>query len=111
MLSKKLSAALVACLLLGSVSMIGCITAPVVPPLGLIYSGVDAPLSIQGGQTGSKRGVAQVTSILGLVAWGDGSIRAAARQGNITEVKLVDYEFKNVLFGIYQRYTTVAYGD
>ena len=110
MARRKLTATLVACLLLGSLSFIGCITAPVVPPLGIVYSDVNAPLSTQGGQAGTKRGTADVKSILGVVSWGDGSVRAAAKQGGITEVKLVDYEYKNVL-GVYQRYTTVAYGD
>jgi hypothetical protein len=103
---KKHCIALAAALVL---SLGGCVAAPVVPPLGIIYTNVQAPLAPKG-DVGSKRGTAHVKSYLGLFSIGDGSVRAAAANGNITEVKLVDYEFKNVL-GVYQRYTTVAYGD
>jgi len=99
-----------ACLLLGIAgSTLGCIAAPVVPPIGLVYTDLDAPLAPRG-DVGSKRGTSTVTSILFLVSTGDGSVRAAARNGGIREVKLVDYEYKNVL-GVFQRYTTVVYGD
>jgi hypothetical protein len=100
---KKLAIALLAC------ALAGCVAAPVVPPLGIVYTDVRAPL-VPAGNVGSKRGTSTVTSICGVFAWGDGGIRKAAANGNIQEVKLVDYEFKNVL-GVYQRYTTVAYGD
>ena len=99
-----------ACLLLGIAgSTLGCIAAPVVPPIGLVYTDLDAPLAPRG-DVGSKRGTSTVTSILFLVSTGDGSVRAAAKNGGIREVKLVDYEYKNVL-GVFQRYTTVVYGD
>ena len=106
---KKLSIGLVGCLVLGSTAVLGCIAAPVVPPLGLIYTDIQAPLAPKG-DVGTKRGTSQVTAFFGLISTGDGSVKAAAANGNIQEVKLVDYEFTNVL-GIYQRYTTVAYGD
>lgn len=109
MFGKKLSIALVVCAALGAAPLLGCVAAPVVPPIGVIYSNFQAPLAPKG-EAGSKRGTATVTAILGLVSWGDGSVRQAAANGGITEVKLVDYEFKNVV-GVYQRYTTVAYGD
>ena len=88
---------------------LGCVAAPVVPPTGLVYTDIDAPMSIKGEARG-RRGTASTASILGLFAWGDGSVRTAAAKGGISDVKLVDYEFFNVL-GIYQRYTTVVYGD
>jgi hypothetical protein len=104
---KTLPIALLGCLLLS-----GCIAAPVVPPLGVIYTDYDAPLDlVPRGNPGAKTGEAHVTSILGLVSWGDGSVRAAANNGGIKDVKLVDYHFKSVVFGVYQRYTTVAHGD
>ncbi len=87
----------------------GCIGAPVVPPLGLIYTNIDAPLSLAG-EVGSRRGESTVISIAGLISTGDGSVKAAAAAGGITRVQRVDYEFFN-LIGIYQRYKTVAYGD
>ena len=104
---KKLTT-VVAALLLAAGSL-GCIGAPIVPPLGLVYTDYDAPLSLNG-DVGNRRGEASVVAILGLISTGDGSVRAAARNGNISQVQRVDYEFYNVL-GIYQRYTTVAYGN
>ena len=47
--------------------------------------------------------------ILGLVAWGDASAEAAAKDGGITIIEHVDYEYMNILF-IYQRFTTIAHG-
>jgi len=102
--------ALLGCLLGGVAgSTLGCIAAPVVPPLGMIYTDVHAPLAPRG-DVGTRRGSSQVTSILGLISIGDASVKAAAANGNIREVKLVDYEYTNVLL-IFQRYTTVVYGD
>jgi hypothetical protein len=107
---KTVRIALLGCLLGGIAgSTLGCIAAPVVPPLGLLYTKVDAPLAPRG-EVGRKRGVSQVTAILGLISIGDASVKAAAANGGISEVKLVDYEYTNVLL-IFQRYTTIAYGD
>ena len=104
---KKLTTAVAALFL--AVGSLGCLGAPVVPPLGLLYTDLDAPLSLNG-EVGNRRGEASVVAILGLISTGDGSVRAAARNGGISRVERVDYEFYNVL-GIYQRYTTVAYGN
>ena len=104
-MKKLLALACTAALVAGTA---GCIAAPVVPPLGLVYTDMKAPLNL-GGDPASKRGTSTVTAILGMVSTGDGSIRAAAKNGGINDVQLVDYEFYNVL-GIIQRYTTVVYG-
>ena len=89
----------------------GCIGAPVVPPLGLIYTDTEAPLTLgPSDNTGQRRGTASVTSYLMLVSLGDGSVKAAAENGGIRKVERVEYEFTNIL-GLYQRYTTVAYGN
>ena len=60
---------------------------------------------------GSRRGEASCTAILGIIAWGDCSLKAAADAGGITTVQHTDYSFSNVIVGIYQSYTTVAYGE
>jgi hypothetical protein len=102
--------ALIGCALCAIVvPTLGCIAAPVVPPLGLVYTNVRAPLAPRG-EVGSRRGVSEATSILGLISLGDASVKAAASNGGIRDVKLVDYEYTNVLL-IFQRYTTIAYGD
>ncbi|MDD5730845.1 MAG: TRL-like family protein [Candidatus Omnitrophica bacterium] len=80
-------------------------------PYGAFYTEIKAPVaSGDGAMNYSKVGMAKSTSILGLVATGDASIKAAAANGGIKTIKYVDYEAKNIL-GIYGEYTTVVYGD
>jgi len=80
-------------------------------PYGMIYTEVKAPVSAgDNGLSYSKTGVSKATSILGLVALGDCSIKTAAANGNIKTIKYVDYDAKNIL-GIYGEYNTTVYGD
>jgi len=97
-------------LLLGVISAIvlaGCATPY---PMGMIYTEVKSPVAIGDAGTCSKTGTAKATSILGLVATGDASIKTAMANGKITKVKYVDYDSKNVL-GIFGEYTTTVCGD
>ena len=91
----------------------GCVmgNAPVIPPAALVQS-YKAPLDIdyQDTQLGAKRGTSTSQAVLGIVAWGDASTRAAAEQGGITTIRGADYEFYTV-FGVYSTYTTIVYGD
>ena len=91
----------------------GCTTAPFQPSMGTVYSDTKAPLQLEYNKTdlGKKVGTATTHSVLGLVAWGDASIQAGAKDGNIKTVKHTDYEFLNVLFGIYTETTVFVYGD
>lgn len=80
-------------------------------PMGMIYTEIKSPVATANGPvTYSKVGVAKATSVLGLVATGDASIKAAAANGGIRNIKYVDYDSKNIL-GIYGEYTTTVYGD
>jgi len=91
----------------------GCYTAPVVPPIGGIFSNYSAPLTTEyDGQKAlpQKEGSASSFSILGLVAWGDCSVRSAAAQGGLSSVSYCDYGYYNVL-GFYQKFTVIAHGD
>jgi hypothetical protein len=56
-------------------------------------------------------GTAEAYSVLWLVAWGDASYEAAARNGNITVLKHADQEIFQVLLGVYSRWRVVVYGD
>jgi len=86
----------------------GCAT---VVPCGAIYTGVSMPISNSTGSVSyTKVGHSTAKSVLGLVAWGDASIKAAATDGKIVKVQSVDYTADN-LFGVYGKYTTVVYGD
>ncbi len=49
-------------------------------------------------------------SVFGLVATGDASIEAAAKQGGITVIHHVDWEVKNIL-GIIGTYRCNVYGE
>ena len=91
---------------------VGCVLrAPVVPPIALIYTNIEAPLDIdvQGTPTDTVRGEASTTSILGLFSFGDASIHAAAQNGGLQTIESADYNYFHVL-GVYQKYTTVVYG-
>ncbi|MDX2176530.1 MAG: TRL-like family protein [Candidatus Sumerlaeia bacterium] len=90
----------------------GCYRAPVMPPLGYIFSDVSAQIDTDAEQTPvtTGSGEAESASVLGLVAWGDASTTTAASNGGLSTVEHVDYKYFNVL-GIYQTFTTVAYGN
>jgi hypothetical protein len=108
----KRSAAVLASFLLFALT--GCVGygAPVEPPVGFIYSTVQAPIDIDADATqlGTKQGRSTSSTILGLVAWGDASTRAAADAGGITTIRHIDYEYTSIL-SIYATFTTIAYGD
>ncbi|MBU4257955.1 MAG: TRL-like family protein [Proteobacteria bacterium] len=97
--------------LLAIVFLAGCMIAPVVPPIGVIYNNTRAPLDVdfEKSEYGPKTGTAYTNCILGLIAWGDASAEAAARDGGISIIEHVDYEYMNILF-VYQRFTTIAHG-
>lgn len=101
----------------------GCVyyQAPVVPPLGGVYTSLKAPLTpnFQKNPTGS--GTAKVSQKFthyfyeplithSSFAWDDVAIAKIAREGGIKEVSYADYEILNVL-GIYQRFTVHVYGN
>lgn len=104
--------AMFAVLALACVGLTGCLRAPVIPPMGCIYSQFDAPLDIDYDKTvvTGKKGSAQSMSVLGLVALGNASARAAAQAGGISTIEHADYTYFNVL-GVIQRYDTVVYGQ
>lgn len=88
----------------------GCLIAPFQPPEAVITH-TKAPLSTEGNwSVGMKQGSASSKSILGIIATGDCSVSAAAKNGNLTKVSYLDYDYLNIL-GIYQRVTIYAYGE
>ena len=80
---------------------------------GCVYSHVLTPYDMNLDKTvlGSKQGKATTESVLWLVAWGDGSTNAAAKQGGITTISHMDREVLFVLFGLYSKTTTIVYGE
>jgi len=104
-----LSIAGVSALMVAAALTSGCVFASVAPPRGLIYTDQKAPL-FSGREAGSKTGRADAHCILFLVGWGDSGLRAAMQDGGITEVRHSDYRIQNYML-IYQKYTTIAYGE
>ena len=91
----------------------GCTTAPFMPSQGILYSDVKAPLALEYHNTdlGHKRGEASSHSFVGLFAFGDTSVQAAAKDANIKVIKHTDYKFTNVFFGLFTKTTVYVYGD
>lgn len=80
---------------------------------GCLYAHVLTPYDTDLNKTvlGPKTGKATMYSVLGLVAWGDASTEAAAKEGGLTVVNQMDREFLNVFFGFYTSATTIVYGE
>lgn len=97
---------------------VALVKAPVVPPPGLLFSTYKAPLQVDLENTtlGSKYGKASTSYfhdpiLTGMsFAWNDAAIAEAARNGDIEQIRHVDYELMSIL-GIYARFTVHAYGD
>ena len=85
----------------------GCTSAPFQPSMGALYNDTKAPLQLEYKDTdlGHKVGTATSHSFLGLFAFGDNSIQAGAKDGGIKTIKHTDYEFVNVLFGLFTKTT------
>ena len=80
---------------------------------GCMYSDLRLPYDTDVDNTnmGSKIGRADARSILFLVSWGDASTAAAADAAEIKTIRHLDIEYKVILWGLYLRRTTIAYGD
>ncbi len=100
---------LLAAALLMGVLLCGCAMAPVVPPRGILFNDQKAPL-FGGKEIGSREGRASTYTLLFLVGWGDSSVTAAARNADISQVKMLNYKMFSIL-GLYQKYTTIVRGD
>jgi hypothetical protein len=82
------------------------------PPYGSLFADISAPMTVdyEGQAVGSKQGRSSAASILGLIAWGDCGVQAAAQSVGLTRIHYCDYEYTNVL-GFYQKFTVVAHGE
>jgi len=83
-------------------------------PRGSILTDVQGPVAtqnfemrVQAGEL--RKGTASAEGYLGLVAQGDASIQAAAKDGGITNIHHIDFKTRSIL-GLYVEYTTVVYG-
>ena len=86
----------------------GCATTM---PVGALYTEVQLPVTAtEASGSASKVGTATCTSILSLLATGDCSINAAAKNGGITKIHHVDWQARNIL-GLYGEYHVSVHGD
>jgi hypothetical protein len=79
------------------------------PATGILLTEVYGPIDA-GTKVGAKEGQACAESILGLVARGDASIKAAAKAGGITKIDSVDHYTRNFL-GIIGEFCTIVRGS
>jgi len=79
-------------------------------PVGALYTDVKVPVTATANAQGAKTGTAICTSILGLVATGDCSVEAAAKNGGINKVFTVDSKNLSYL-GVYATFTTTVTGQ
>ena len=92
MIRRVVQSFLILCLAAG---ISGCVSVNT-PAIGLLLTEVTWD-GVGMGSLGSKEGKACAQSILGLVAQGDASIKAAAAAGGITKVSSVDHYTRNML--------------
>ncbi len=88
--------------------MTGCM-AVASPAVGVLFTDVKGPIDA-GSSVGKKEGTACAESILGLVARGDASIQAAAKNGGITKIASVDHRTENLL-GVIGKFCTIVRGS
>lgn len=85
-------------------------------PAGVIVTNVTAPSQYLAVATdkdakSDKVGKSSAQAILGLFAFGDASVNAAMKDGDISRVHHVDHQINLVLYGLYLQDTTIVYGD
>lgn len=96
-------------LMIGIIGTTGCMIVDA-PVMGVLGSQVRWGEFAQGDdEANQKEGRACMDTILGLVARGDASVRAAKIDGGITEVSVVDHSARNFL-NIVGEYCTVVRG-
>lgn len=80
-------------------------------PIGLVVTDNTLPLQVGDASAKcTKVGTATSQSYLSMVAVGDCSIEAAAKNGGITKINHADWKVKNIL-GFIGEYTTTVYGE
>ncbi len=96
--------------LLGILSSCAVTSNGVSPALYSSWQDRDPISRVDNSVTANKKGSACVTNVLGLAAFGDSSLEAAKKEGNIKNVSYVDRTYDNVLF-LYQKGCTVVKGN
>lgn len=80
------------------------------PVIGMLYTDIKDGMAVTANAGSSKVGTAEVKGYLGIIATGDASIQAAAKEAGITRIHHVDYQSKSYV-GVYSVYTVIVYGE
>jgi hypothetical protein len=117
--TRKLCTLALCGLLVGAIGCVG-FDGPVVAPVGALYTEYKVPQSTDFDATPAvpQRVGRANTSYLLIpmvfftidLAWGEASVKEAARNGGLSKVYYSDSEYTNVI-GLYQKYTTIVYGE
>lgn len=86
--------------------------APFQPAQAYFFNSTVAPLSTEFSETqvmGLRNGEASTVNVLGLFAFGDCGLRAAAANGNLKTISFADYTSFSML-GLFQKTTVTVYG-
>jgi len=119
MRSLSVCACVVAALLVGACAAPPYVAPVVMMPPGWVYSQYKAPLTtdFHNTEVGPYKGESKIQYLMVPLfiinpsfTWGDGSIRAAAREGNLKHVNCADYEYMQVM-GVYAEMKVIAYGE
>lgn len=105
--------------------MYGIPKAPLMPPIGIIYTDIQAPLQgkndwtlsynhtpVNPGKTGTSSCIYVAFPfypVLSVAVMDPATVETAAKSGGLTEVEYADYQYFTVL-GIFSRFTVNAYG-
>jgi hypothetical protein len=85
------------------------------PSCAILYNDLKMPsfdLSVsETAATTAKMGTSSCTSYLWLVSVGDCSTKAAMDNGSITKVHHVDWRMQSYVFHLYEKMTTIVYGE
>ena len=85
------------------------------PPIGYLYTNIKAPLKVDAKDSiiNIREGSA-ATQTFQWGIWGfsggDATVKAAMNSALIKEAEYADYQYTNVLFGLFQTLTVYAYG-
>lgn len=76
---------------------------------GLLVTTVQGPVTATTNADSSKTGQSCAVNVFGIIATGNASISAAAKNGDISEIAVVDHKSTSVL-GVFSKYCTVVSG-
>lgn len=77
---------------------------------GFVYTNTTPPITATSTAGATKEGRATCTNILGIVAYGDCSVDTAAKAGNISQIRSVDYNDWSIL-SLFATTTTIVKGN